>query len=245
MFLLYVSGSQLWWLIRTPWDAGEFLKSWLQGPKPIALKSLGDGTMVSWFFKFSRGFQSVSGLYFLHSLSFLGVQWLLRSLVLFWTAAHGYVTLPLATERILLFWLFLFLKFYSLKNFFSSVPCSIQDLSLLTKDQTRTLCSGSMEFWLLDHQGSPLAVFIEKGQALVSILFIVKMGLLYKWAPYGKSLVRVTWWSRWDLLLSNLQPVSAGMGWIPWAIVSLTSKRHECNQKVKQTRAKKMNSNTY
>lgn len=104
-----------------------------------------------------------------------------------------------------------------------SVPWSMQDLSSLTKDQTRTLCSDSMEFWPLDHQGSPLAVFIEKGQVLVSILFLVKMGLLYKLAPYGKSLIRVTKWSRWDLLLSNLQPVSARMGWIPWAIKSLTS----------------------
>ena len=61
MFLLYV--SEPWRLIKTAWDAGEFLKSWCQGPKPVALKSLGDGTIVAWFFLNSPGDSSVYLVY--------------------------------------------------------------------------------------------------------------------------------------------------------------------------------------
>ena len=38
---------------------------------------------------------------------------------------------------------------------FLAMPWGMWDLSFLTRDQTHVPCSGSIEYWSLDHQGSP------------------------------------------------------------------------------------------
>ena len=40
--------------------------------------------------------------------------------------------------------------------------CSRQAVSSLTRDQTQAPCIGNLEFYPLDHQGSPLAPYLKK-----------------------------------------------------------------------------------
>ena len=56
------------------------------------------------------------------------------------------------------------------KFFFLAIPCSMQDLSSLTRNWTHAPCSGSTEFQPLDLQESPSERFLEGWMLLFSEL---------------------------------------------------------------------------